>query len=100
MEGAAFSNPSSGKIDQQRQILEDLKRQQKLLKSGTGPGLLINSIPSPQPSQALLDSHIPTGQRTALESANKSSFGFFIPQDSSFGNIILPVIPRIQKKTA
>jgi len=98
MEGAAFNNPSSGKIDQQRQILEDLKRQQKLLKSGTGPGLLINSIPTPQPST--LDSHIPTGQRTALDSANKSSFGFFIPQDSSFGNIILPVIPRIQKKTA
>ena len=97
MEGAAFSNPSSGKIDQQRQILEDLKRQQKLLKSGGGPNLLINNIPTPQPQQNL-ESHLPSGQRSALESANKSSFGYFIPQDSSFGNIILPVIPRIQKK--
>lgn len=98
MEGAAFSNPSSGKIDQQRQILEDLKRQQKLLKSGGGPNLLINNIPTSQPQQNLLESHLPSGQRSALESANKSSFGYFIPQDSSFGNIILPVIPRIQKK--
>jgi hypothetical protein len=98
MEGAAFSNPSSGKIDQQRQILEDLKRQQKLLKSGTGPNLLI--IPSAQTQPPLLESHIPSGQRSALESANKSSFGYFIPQDSSFGNIILPVIPRLQKKPA
>jgi hypothetical protein len=97
MEGAAFSNPSSGKIDQQRQILEDLKRQDKRLKSGGGPSLLISSIPSTQPQS--LDSHIPTGQRSALESANKNSFGYFIPQDSSFGNVILPVIPRLPKKT-
>ena len=41
----------AGKIDQQRQILEDLKRQQKLLKSGGGPNLLINNIPTPQPQQ-------------------------------------------------
>lgn len=36
-----------------------------------------------------------SNQRKALEEANKTSFGFFIPQDSSFGNLILPVIPRI-----
>ena len=35
-------------------------------------------------------------QRQALEVANKSSFGYFIPQDSNFGNLILPVIPRQQ----
>lgn len=34
----------------------------------------------------------------ALDAANKSSFGYFIPQDSSFGNLILPVIPRIAKR--
>ena len=36
-----------------------------------------------------------SNQRKALEEANKTSFGFFITQDSSFGNLILPVIPRI-----
>ena len=44
--GAAFNNPSTGKIDQQLKILEDLKRQQKLLKSGAAPNLAMNTIPS------------------------------------------------------
>lgn len=92
--GAAFSNPSSGKIDQQRKILEDLERQKKLLKSGAAPNLVMN-LPPVAGTQNLGEAHITSGQRTALESANKSSFGFFIPQDSSFGNIILPVIPRL-----
>jgi len=98
MEGAAFSNPSTGKIDQQLKILEDLKRQNKLLKSGAAPNLVLNSVPPISTQQGLNDAHIPSGQRSALESASKSSFGFFIPQDSSFGNIILPVIPRLPKK--
>jgi len=98
--GAAFTNPSSGKIDQQRKILEELERQKKLLKSGNG-------VPPPagQPAQGAIpqsnvsgEGRITTGQRNALESANKSSYGFFIPQDSDFGNIILPVIPRITNK--
>lgn len=96
--GAAFNNPSSGKIDQQLKILEDLKRQNKLLKSGTPPNLVMSSV-LPVSAQIISDPHVPSGQqRTALESANKTSFGYFIPQDSSFGNIILPVIPRLNKK--
>jgi len=103
--GAAFTNPSSGKIDQQRKILEELERQKKLLKSGNGAGL-VSSVPAlpattggslPQPISAG-EARITSGQRNALESANKSSYGFFIPQDSDFGNIILPVIPRITAK--
>jgi len=98
--GAAFNNPSTGKIDQQLKILEDLKRQQKLLKSGAAPNLAMNTIPSLPAQQTISDAHITSGQRSALESANKSSFGYFIPQDSAFGNIILPVIPRYAKKEA
>jgi len=100
--GAAFTNPSSGKIDQQRKILEELERQKKLLKSGngvpppTGPGQT-NTGPTNQ-GNISSEGRITTGQRNALESANKSSYGFFIPQDSDFGNIILPVIPRIPNK--
>ena len=44
--------------------------------------------------------HISSNQRQALDQANKTSFGYFIPQDSSFGNIILPVIPRISPPTS
>jgi len=98
--GAAFNNPSTGKIDQQQRILEELKRQQKLLRSGAAPSLGTSNIPPLPQQQNLSDAHIPSGQRSALESASKTSFGFFIPQDSSFGNIILPVIPRLGKKDA
>jgi len=101
MDGTAFTNPSSGKIDQQRKILEDLERQKKLLKSGTSPAL--GMLPLPAAGAAVTqpvagEGHITSGQRSALDSANKSSFGFFITQDSSFGNIILPVIPRLTPK--
>jgi len=106
--GAAFTNPSSGKIDQQRKILEELERQKKLLKSGNGAGL-VSTVPPPLAggapisgtnTQAIVvgEGRITSGQRNALESANKTSYGFFIPQDSDFGNIILPVIPRIPNK--
>lgn len=33
-------------------------------------------------------------ERSALLHAHQNSFGFFITQDSSFGNLILPVLPR------
>jgi hypothetical protein len=98
MDGTAFTNPSSGKIDQQRKILEDLERQKKLLKAGTTPSLGILPLTPSSPAVVGDTGHITSGQRSALESANKTSFGFFIPQDSSFGNIILPVIPRLQPK--
>jgi len=98
--GAAFNNPSSGKIDQQRKILEDLERQKKLLKAGNPPTLGMPPLAAPAvtslPSKAA--GQLTSGQRTALEDANKTSFGFFIHQDSSFGNVILPVIPRLQPK--
>jgi len=98
--GAAYNNPSSGKADQQQRILDELKRQQKALRSGASVNLGMNNIPPVPPQQNLSDAHIPSGQRSALEAANKTSFGFFIPQDSSFGNIILPVIPRLVNKDA
>ncbi|KAL8600699.1 hypothetical protein ACOMHN_057289 [Nucella lapillus] len=37
-------------------------------------------------------------QRTALQYAHANSVGYFIPQDSSFGNLILPVLPRYSEK--
>lgn len=38
------------------------------------------------------------GMRSAMQvlaQANIASFGYFVPQDSHFGNSILPVLPRI-----
>lgn len=37
--------------------------------------------------------------RAAWVQASSSSFGFFVAQDSMFGNNILPVLPRPQPNT-
>ena len=112
----AFNNPSSGKIDQQRKILEELEKQKRQLsgganasKSGSAPSTTASSTPTATPAAAATPTPNPppqptvnadnlllsTTQRAALDQAAKSSFGYFIAQDSSFGNTILPVIPRI-----
>ena len=53
------------------------------------------SLSSSMPDNAPSNQQLSSNQRKALEEANKTSFGYFITQDSSFGNLILPVIPRI-----
>lgn len=45
------------------------------------------------------DTHmINATQRVALRNANSTSFGYFVTTDSSFGNQILPVLPRIDSE--
>jgi hypothetical protein len=39
-----------------------------------------------------------SSQRAALQHAHSLSFGYFVTQDSSFGNLILPVLPRFDIK--
>ena len=140
----AFTNPSAGKVDQQRKILEDLQRRKEtLISSGsTTPVLDVDNNIQPtvaesspskerpsspevvivsEVSGTAVDHHniksntslsevpLPTAvldidttrqenyaglQSLAWEQAKKSS-GYYILQDSSFGNTILPVIPRI-----
>ena len=71
--------------------------------SGTQTPQTAGQIPIPQTlavSSNMSDNiqnnqQMSSNQRKALEEANKTSFGYFITQDSSFGNLILPVIPRI-----
>ena len=58
----------------------------------TSPSL---SVSSSMPDNAQSNQKLSSNQRKALEEANKTSFGYFITQDSSFGNLVLPVIPRI-----
>lgn len=40
--------------------------------------------------------HIAAQQKAALQHAHGHSSGFFITQDSAFGNLILPVLPRLE----
>ncbi|XP_031628075.1 SOSS complex subunit C homolog isoform X1 [Contarinia nasturtii] len=106
-----------------RKILEDLQhKKQLILQKGVSPvagipvnnaNQITNSMPllmqvnsqptigiSPQqpqqsPSHDLLSPGSNLG-RAAWVQANSQSFGFFVAQDSMFGNNILPVLPRPQ----
>lgn len=89
---------------QTRKILLDLQKEKSRLRSmhqGGGPNANSIRLPmnQPMPSPTLdTPQHIGMTQRSALQMAHASSFGYFIPQDSAFGNVILPVIPRISPK--
>jgi len=91
-------------------VLEDIQRAKRLLKEGAAASLgMGTSTPSslmtptspafpPQASTGIGDMMMSPGMRSAMQvlsQANVSSFGYFIPQDSHFGNSILPVLPRI-----
>lgn len=89
---------------QNRKILSDLQKEKARLRmhqhnaapfssvsSGQRPGVNITfSGTSTEGGQS-----VGISQRVALQAATSSSFGYFIAQDSKFGNLILPVIPRI-----
>ena len=96
MMSSAFTNPSSGKIDQQRKILEELERRKKDIKHSTGTTSSIGCTTTSTTEGAQVSNN---QQRAAMEVAQKTSYGYFIPQDSSFGNFILPVIPRLNPPT-
>ncbi|RWS21530.1 SOSS complex subunit C-like protein [Leptotrombidium deliense] len=88
----SFKPPSARQEQQNRKILEDLQKKQQLL---TKPQTQANTSNSP----AFMDNIVTNNgkesrERTALQHANQNSFGFFVTQDSSFGNLVLPVLPR------
>lgn len=79
-----------------RKILEELQlKKQLLLKQGVASTLNSSALPSPIGGNNT-DAHpLNSAQRSTLQTANAQSTGFFISQDSSFGNLILPVLPRL-----
>lgn len=100
---------NSNQLDTNRKILEDLhQKKQSLEKSFSGnskstptvaPGVQGNPISGgisyQQNSQNNFTDFNSVSQRTGWTlSTLTTSFGFFIPQESLFGNSNLPVIPR------
>ncbi|XP_045469592.1 SOSS complex subunit C homolog [Harmonia axyridis] len=85
-----------------RKLLEDLHlKKQILLKQGTASTLNPTALPLLGSAIQLqgnetqpLNSH----HHKALLQANSQSTGYFISQESSFGNLILPVLPRFDSK--
>lgn len=100
----AFSQSNSREL-QNRKILEELQlKKQMLLKQGVAPSLTsslavstgsVSSIPTAQSNDGVAMS---ASQRAALHNAHAASSGYFVTQDSSFGNLILPVLPRFDNK--
>jgi len=83
-----------------RKILKDLQINKQLLEKGVVPGITTNSpnlnmpyLGTQQTDFTLNTSSLRSTQ--AWTQATNQSFGFFVPQDSLFGNNILPVLPRI-----
>ncbi|XP_037608729.1 SOSS complex subunit C [Sebastes umbrosus] len=80
-------------------ILAELEKERRRLMNTPGA-----SIPLSRPSlKEFRDNaeqqHIAAQQKAALQHAHTHSSGFFITQDSSFGNLILPVIPRLEPES-
>ncbi|PSN38876.1 SOSS complex subunit C [Blattella germanica] len=104
----AFQPPSARQELASRKILEEIQlKKQQILKQGVAPTLnsptLTPSLSAVGPGVNLSSSMSPEAhmmsstQRAALQHAHSQSFGYFVTQDSSFGNLILPVLPRFDK---
>lgn len=96
----AFQAPNSRQDVQSRKILEDLLlKKQMLLKQGVMPTLSQTSINAPvmpqPPSMTPEQQQIIIMQRNA-QNLIANSNTFYITTDSTFGNHILPVIPRLE----
>ncbi|XP_074642590.1 SOSS complex subunit C-like [Tubulanus polymorphus] len=111
-----FQAPNAGQGQQNKRILEELEERKKRLRLQTSQMTHGNSTQpvsspgnmSPSPMNMMNNEshhmvisagqHLMTpAQRTALQHAHANSVGYFITQDSSFGNLILPVLPRLDK---
>ncbi|CAH3016639.1 unnamed protein product [Porites evermanni] len=99
-----------GQETQNRRILQDLQqKRQMLLNQGQGGvgnvgqrsmGGAEASVPIVKVTHEAPVIRNPAdmalSQRQALEHANTTSSGYFISQDSAYGNLILPVLPRFE----
>ncbi|XP_050921548.1 LOW QUALITY PROTEIN: SOSS complex subunit C-like [Lates calcarifer] len=83
-------------------ILAELDKEKRRLlqnQSMNSPGANIPLSTRPSLKEArdsAEQQHIAAQQKAALQHAHVHSSGFFITQDSSFGNLILPVLPRLE----
>ncbi|XP_014904930.1 SOSS complex subunit C isoform X2 [Poecilia latipinna] len=80
-------------------ILAELEKEKRRLRENQSM-----NVPGARPNmKEFRDSaelqHIAAQQRAALQHAHSHSSGFFITQDSSFGNLILPVLPRLEPQS-
>lgn len=70
------------------------------VNSQPGVGLPQQQPPQVQPHEVIVNSQGSNLGRAAWAQANSQSFGFFVGQDSMFGNNILPVLPRPEQNNS
>ncbi|XP_029200117.1 SOSS complex subunit C homolog [Acropora muricata] len=108
----AFQAQGGQESQNRRNILQDLQqKRQLLLNQGQGSAANVGTNLSAmraagtdpstsfKPHEAAVirsPADLSLSQRQALEHANSTSSGYFISQDSSYGNLILPVLPRFE----
>jgi len=98
----AFQAPNLGQGRANRKLLEELEEQKRRLQNqnSSGPSVppAVSTSAVTTPSSLNQDTqHMTAAQRAAIQHAHANSVGYFITQDSSFGNLILPVLPRFDK---
>ena len=82
-------------------ILQDLQQQkQQLLQQGTSVSQIStsgqhNMLGRPLKHDMPLHPTVSMNRRSALEYASTHSSGYFVASDSTVGNPILPVVPRV-----
>ncbi|XP_019729614.1 SOSS complex subunit C isoform X1 [Hippocampus comes] len=86
------------------QILAELEKERERLMQNQTVSTPGASIPIARHSMkdfrdSAEQQHIVAQQKAALQHAHAHSSGFFITQDSSFGNLILPVLPRLEPES-
>lgn len=91
-----------------QRILEDLQLKKQLLQASTASSVVIpqvkttnNPLAQKPFKSTLLFQYMQMSvsePSVAPVSTTNQSFGYFIPQDSAFGNTILPVLPRYEAK--
>lgn len=100
---------SNAQADVTKKILEDIQIKKQLLQKGVSPvtsniGATPAGLTIPQYVQATsqsqtnqpVESTINATTKAVYNQALSQSYGFFIPQDSLFGNSIIPVLPRFE----
>ncbi|XP_058838072.1 SOSS complex subunit C homolog [Topomyia yanbarensis] len=100
---------SNAQADVTKKILEDIQIKKQLLQKGVSPVTSnISSTPAgltiPQYIQATNQAQTAQAPESSINATAKAvwsqalsqSYGFFIPQDSLFGNSIIPVLPRFE----
>ncbi|XP_059216303.1 SOSS complex subunit C homolog isoform X2 [Stomoxys calcitrans] len=84
-----------------RKILEDLQIKRQLLQKGVNPVADITNLNSPiaqllgQPTEFPQSSGVQTVPRSVFNPTSATTLGFFVSQDSHYGNSFIPVLPRL-----